>query len=310
MSLEQMLRENLDAAAEAIVVPPARRVPLESAGIGWARRVAFATAGATAVLALILVPALVVGPPPDDSETEPTGSVEDTAPDLLEETVPEIFSGPTTTLDGTTTAPDGDPRVIGETATGTHRFTVSAAQTGEDDMPTASLSVNATPADTPDDVIDEIMIGDASMFFWHSVTGSDGLCLLSSSEAETGDSVAVLVLLSPSLGCSEPYAYELIGEALTAKDISAPDIASLFVEAWQGVSVPAIETLATPEVAVRVADMAAPAEATFNSCEDLAAAGTGIVECTWETTGGTLVVAVSGNEPGPVVTDVGYGDGG
>ena len=130
MSLEQMLRENLDAAAEAIAVPPARRAPLESAGIGWARWVAFATAGAMAVLALILVPALVVGPPPDDSETEPTGSVEDTAPDLLEETVPEIFSGPTTTLDGTTTAPDGDPRVIGETATSSHRFTVSAAQTG------------------------------------------------------------------------------------------------------------------------------------------------------------------------------------
>ncbi|MGH8951660.1 MAG: hypothetical protein ACRDX9_09565 [Acidimicrobiia bacterium] len=310
MSLEQMLRENLDAAAEAIVVPPARRAPLESPGIGWARRLAFATAGAMAVLALILVPALVVGPPPDDPATEPTGPVQDTAPDLLEETVPETFSGPTTTLAGTTTALDGDPRVIGETATGAHRFTVSAAQTGEDDMPTASLSVNATPAETPDDVIDEIMVGDASMFFWHSVTGSDGLCLLSSSEAETGDSVAILVLLSPSLGCSEPYVYELTGETLTPKDISASDIADLFVEAWQSGSVPAIETLATPEAAGQVADMAAPAEATFNSCVDGAEAGRGIAECTWETTGGTLVVAVSGNEPAPVVTDVDYGDGG
>lgn len=310
MSLEQKLRENLDAAAEAIVVPPARRAPKETTGIGWARRVVFAAGGAVAVLALIIIPALLVGPPPDDAGTEPTGPVEDTTPDLLDQTVPETFSGPTTTLSATTVAPGGEPRVIGETATDTHRFTVSAVQTGGDDMPTATLALNATPTDAPDDVIDEVMIGDASTFFWHSVTGPDGLCFLSSSEDETGDSVALLVLLSPSLGCSEPYLYEFSGETLTAKDTSPPDVARLFVEAWQGGSVPAVEALATPEASVQAANLAAPAEATFNSCVGVTEDRPGTVECTWETTGATLVVLVSGIEPMPAVMDVTYSSGG
>ena len=309
MSLDQELRENLAAAAEAIVVPPARRAPMESQEVGWARRIVFAAAGAMAVLALIIVPALLVGPPPDDGGTEPTGPVEDTTPHLLDETVPEAFTGPEGPLPSTTAAPGGEPRIIGETATGTHRFTVSAVQTGEDDMPTATLTMNAAPRDARDDVIDELMIGDASMFFWHSVTGTDGLCLLSSSEAESGDSVAVLVLLSPSLGCSEPYLYELSGGTITAKEVSPPDVAHLFVEAWQSGLVPAIETLATPEASVQAADLGAPAEATFNSCVDVAEDGRGTMECTWETAGATLVVLVSGIEPMPAVMDVAYGPG-
>ena len=306
MSLDQELRENLDAAAEAIVVPPARRAPMEPQGVGWARRVVFAAASAFAVLALIIVPALVMGPPLDDVGTDPTGPVEDTTPDLLGETVPETFTGPETTSSSTTVAPGGEPRVIGETATGNHRFTVSAVQTGGDDMPTANLALSATPSEAADDVIDGVVIGDASMFFWHTVTGPDGLCLLSSSEAESGDSVAVLVLLSPSLGCSEPYIYELSGETITPKEVSPPDIANLFVEAWQSGSVPAIESLATAEASIRADDLAAPAEATFNSCVDVAEDGRGTVECTWETAGATLVVLVAGVEPMPAVIDVAY----
>lgn len=309
MSLEQKLRENLDAAAEAIVVPSARRAPQKTPGIGWARRLVFAAGGAIAVLALIIVPALLVGPPPEDAGTETTGPVEDAAPDLLDETVPETFSGPSTTPPATTVGPDEEPGVIGETMTDDHRFTVSAEQTGEDDMPTATLTLNATPTDAPDDVIDEVMIGDASIFFWHTVTGPEGLCLLSSTQTEAGVSVAVLVLLSPSLGCSEPYLYEMSGETLTAKDTSLPDVANLFVEAWQSGSVPAIEALATPEASAQAADLPAPAETTFNSCGAVAEEQ-GIVECTWETTGTTLVVRVSGIEPMPAVMDVAYSPGG
>jgi hypothetical protein len=72
------------------------------------------------------------------------------------------------------------------------------------------------------------------------------VCLLASWDDAGQDVVAAQVLLGPSLGCSDPYVFELCGGTLETRPAEAADVARMFVDAWRQGSEAAMEILATP----------------------------------------------------------------
>ncbi|MFF1546289.1 hypothetical protein [Streptomyces sp. NPDC058291] len=53
---------------------------------------------------------------------------------------------------------------------------------------------------------DRVTVGDVDGWFWYPLTGSGAVCRFSTSAAEPAP-IAVSLLLTPSLGCSEPAHY-------------------------------------------------------------------------------------------------------
>ena len=292
MSLEQLLRENLQAAATALEVPPAKRELIASEMKPWRQRIAFAGAGALAILALVLPVFLMSRPQPVDVEpTNPPGATTVPAPF----TAAEATAVPTTSAPSTT-ALGGDVFALGSTSTEGHLYTVTAEKSGDSEMPIATVTLAASG---PGGASSEVVVGDTSSFFWHSVSGEGGLCMLTATSAPEAESVGVQVLLSPSLGCSEPYFFSLTGEDLAPKEAEPEDVARLFFDAWTQGADPAIAVLATPEAANQAAAMTPTGQPAFSSCEG---AG-GSMYCTWEGVGPGYVVRVSNTESIPMVTE-------
>jgi hypothetical protein len=125
------------------------------------------------------------------------------------------------------------------------------------------------------------------------------VCLLASWDDAGQDIVAAQVLLGPSLGCSDPYVFELSGETLETRPAEAADVARMFVEAWRQGSEAAMEILATPEATAQSAGIEPPSVATFQRCEGAA----GSIYCSWQADDGEVVVRVSNVEPVPMVTE-------
>ncbi len=299
MSLEQKLRDNLGVAANSLVVPEARRMPVRSRGTGWRRRAGYAISGAVAALVLVIVPALLLGRP-EPSGVDPVTPVAGPATDTVVDTTAEQHVAPTASAPVTTIGFE-EESVLGEASTPTHLFTVKAGRTEETEPSTAVVTLGVSTLDG--ETVDQIVVGEPSGFFWHSVTEPGGLCLLSASATPDGASVGVQLLLSSSMGCSEPPLFELGGGSLRPKDTTPEDVARLFVEAWQQGATAAFAGLATPEAADQAAALPRPVEMGFSGCEGAA----GSVYCTWEGAGEALVVQVTSLEPMPVVEQVAIG---
>lgn len=292
MSLEQLLRENLQAAATALEVPPAKREPIAREAKPWRQRIAFAGAGALAILAL-LVPVFLMGRP-QPLDVEPTSPLSAT-------TLPAPFTAAEATAVPTTSAPPttavgSDVITLGSTSTEGHIYTVTAEKSDDGEMPMATVTVMASG---PGGASSEVVVGEASSFFWHSVTGEGGLCMLTATSGAEAESVGIQVLLSPSLGCSEPYFFSLTGEELAPQDAEPEDVARLFFDAWLQGADQAIVVLATPEAANQAAAMTPAGQAAFSACEGAA----GSLYCTWEAVGPEYVVRVSNTESIPMVTE-------
>ncbi|HWL48436.1 MAG TPA: RNA polymerase sigma factor [Acidimicrobiia bacterium] len=245
------------------------------------------------VLQALLVPIFLMGrPQPLDVEPpNPLGATTVPAPSIAAEpTVVPTTSAPPTT------AVTNEVAALGSTSTEEYLYTVAAEKTGDGEMPTANVTLTATGAGGSSS---EAAVGEESSFFWRSVTGEGGLCLLSATSAGGAESVGVQVLLSPSLGCSEPYFFSLTGEELAPKDAEHEDVARLFFDAWLQGADPAIAVLATPEAANQAAAMTPNGQPTFSSCEGAA----GSLYCTWEAAGPVYLVRVSSVEPIPMMTE-------
>jgi hypothetical protein len=294
MSLEQDLRDNLTAAAAALVVPPTKELSAPRTAPAWRRSLVFALTGVAVVLALA-IPIFLMTAPPED--VEPAGSVPSPSPTSTPTTGPATTTSPTTTptttAPTTTLIPDGTA-VIGGLDTGAYSYVI-LAERGDGEAPTATLTLVASSDGTE---VGRSIIGEAGSFFWHSVSGPGGVCSLTAREEGESEVVAGQLLLSPSLGCSDPYVFELSGNTLAARAAEAVDVATLFVEGWLHGSDLAMEALATPEAAVQAGGIE-PFDVVFQQCEGAA----GSLYCTWEGDGSSIVVRVSTVEALPRVTE-------
>jgi len=292
MRLEQQLHDNLEAAAQALIVPEPRRVPAPKPMPGRRRPLAFVGAGAVAALALIVIPALIINP------SQPTSTMLVPVPDT--ESEPTNPSVVTTIAPPSTAGADADEVILGESSIGDFRLVVSATiEEVETEPPVATVLMKAL--DSRDVLVDEVVIGEQGMFFWYPVSGPDGVCQLSPTPTPLGGKVGVQILLSASVGCTTPYVFEIDQSdgSLVSSEPSAEDVAWLFVEAWGLEAEQAMESLASLEAIEQAAAMPLQKVSIPGSCEGAA----GSTYCNWETEGGNLVVRVT-NGPTPLVVEV------
>ena len=112
---------------------------------------------------------------------------------------------------------DGDEREMAEARLGDFRVAVTATrEPDEDAIPTAS--VHLTVEEQVDGAwvhVDREPVGEPGGWFWYPLTGRGAVCLLT-----VGDTPArpteLSLLLSPSLGCSPTYRFELRAGQLVA----------------------------------------------------------------------------------------------
>lgn len=303
MSLEQQLREDLSTAADLLVVPPPRVAPSVRKRRQWPTRLAFAGAGALAALALIILPVILRSP---GDPSDPGAAV--APPVSPSDTSVSTFSAPSTSLPPATTlaSAEGPDAVLGETAADGFQVELVAEKTGDADMPTASLFLKTI--DEEGAPVSQVGVGDASGFFWHSVTAEQGVCMFTVLDSGTGVIVAVQPLLSASLGCSDPYLFEMIGGRLVPREPAPEDVARLFVEAWQGEAPRALGLLATPEAVDQAAEIGPPEGLVLRACEGAA----GTVYCSFAVLDrdGSLVVVAVASQPTPEVSRVTVQNGG
>ncbi|GAA1276801.1 hypothetical protein GCM10009609_44810 [Pseudonocardia aurantiaca] len=111
----------------------------------------------------------------------------------------------------------GDEREMAEARLGDFRVAVTATrEPDEDAIPTAS--VRLTVEEQVDGAwvhVDRELVGERGGWFWYPLTGRGAVCLLT-----VGDTPArrteLSLLLSPSLGCSPTYRFELRAGQLVA----------------------------------------------------------------------------------------------
>jgi hypothetical protein len=296
MSLEQKLRDNLEAAGRALIVPETKRAPLPKPARGWSHGLRFALAGAATVVVLA-VPALILlsgGTSPDDrgaSITPSTGDVESTGGDT---SLPPTSA----TLKPDTTIIVESQVVIDEITFGDYRLTLTASRLDEEEPPTATVSMRVTSKDDGE-IIDEAVVGSPAGFFWFTLTGSDAVCEFKSELAPEGAEVSVQLLLSPSLGCSEQYRFGLSAGELTPAPQSPDEVARQFVGAWEAGDQELMSELAEAQAMTQVEVVPVPVKPMFSHCEGAA----GSSYCTFEVSGGELVVRVR-NEPPGLVTEL------
>lgn len=284
MSLEQKLRDNLKVAARALEVPEPsiattpRMVPGRRNGVWFAL-------GAAAVVIVLAVPALLLSS--RGLEPETGGGLAGTSP---ESTVPPSLAPPTSTTPiSSTTVPNGPGVVLAETAAGDQRLVLRATRIAED-LPTAAITLEAVPAEGGAS-FGNLLVGVPGEFFWNTVTEEGAVCDFSTREAGEVTEVSVEILLSASMGCSDPFVFELVGKELTT-DVAPDGVARQFVAAWDHDLTDHMAELAEADALEDAAELSPPAEPMFSYCEGAA----GSTYCTFEVTGGELVIRVR-NEP-------------
>jgi hypothetical protein len=297
MSVEQKLRDNLKAAADALVVPQPKQAPLPGrSATSWWRGPGFALAGAAAVL-LLALPALILwsgggsSSEPGTPGTDPTTVVGSTA-------VPQTSSPTTTSPTTSTTVPDttGTTAIMDELTFNDHTLALVATLVDEQEPQTATVVLQATPIGGTEPS-DEIVVGTPAGFFWHTVTGEGALCEFSADQSVDGAQVTVQIDLSASMGCSEAYGFILEGDDLTP-DIDTPEgVAQQFVASWEAGDDETMADLADPVALRQAREMSTPIEPMFSYCEGAA----GSVYCTFEVVGGELVIRVRTEPPALVI---------
>jgi hypothetical protein len=307
MSVEEKLRDNLKAAADALVVPEPKPAPLPGrSATSWWRGPGFALAGAAAVLALAL-PALILwsgGGSSSESRTpgtDPTTMVDSTA-------VPETTTPTTTTLPTTSTTmqtPDtsGTTATLAELTFNDHTLTLVATLVDDEEPQTATVLLQVTPPGAPEPS-DEIVVGAPAGFLWHPVSGEGAVCEFSADETDDGVQVTVQILLSPSMGCSEAYGFVLVRDDLTP-DVASPEaLAQQFVFSWVAGDEETMSDLADPDALSQAREMSTPTEPLYSYCEGAA----GSVYCTFEVVGGEVVIRVQTEPPSRVIEVISFSD--
>lgn len=296
MSIEQKLRDNLEAAADALIVPEPRRSPAPTHAPHWRHGLRFALAGAAAVLALA-IPALILwsgGSPSYDVGAPTTDSPAVVGSTGQVTTLPE----PSTTPSTDTTTPVEERAALAEITVGDYELALTAERADEDevDPPTATVTLRATPVGA-DRATDEIVVGTYAGFFWHPVTGSEAVCEFSAEPTADGADVEVQILLSPSLGCSQPFEFVLTSGELSPGEQAPEDVALAFVSAWQAGDEELMSELSDPNATGQAGDLPRPIDPVYSYCEGAA----GSTYCTFEDNGGELVVRVRNEPPARVI---------
>ena len=299
MTLEQKLRDNLEAAADALVVPDAKKAPVASPRPSWRGGLGYAAAGAAAALALA-IPALLLwsGRAPTEEVGAPS-----TAPALTGTSIQGTVAPPTTPstiVAETSPGTDETSRAIGEITVGDFGLTLVARRIEEEEPPTATVILQVTRFGESEPS-GEAVVGDPAGFFWNTVVGAEAVCEFSATPTEQGADVVVGLLLSPSLGCSESFELELDSGRLSPSTGSAEDIARQFVTAWELGDEDTMIALSTPDAMRMARELPQPVEAEFSYCEGAA----GSLYCTWEVVGGEAIVRV-GTEPPNNVLEVSH----
>lgn len=276
MSIEQRIRHNLKAAAGELVVPDPMTVATKASPGRGRSGLWFAVAGVAAALALA-IPILAgwfSAPEPQPSATPATSS----------------------TVPGTTppsTSQNPAQETLGETTVGDFVLTLNADRVGSEKPPTATVTLVATPIEGGEPT-SQLTVGDAGGFFWHTVSGPDGVCGFVAGSIVAGTEIGVSILLSPSIGCSDIYRFTLdeTGELAPGPE-DAEAVTTLFVQAWVVGAEALLEALASPEVVDQVGQLPAPVNPVLDSCEGAA----GSLYCTFQDDAGHFIVRVSNMAP-------------
>ena len=297
MTLEQKLRDNLEAAAEALVVPDAKQARVASPVLSWRGGFGYAAAGAAAALALA-IPALLLwsGRAPSEEVGVPS-----TAPAITGTSSQGTLAPPTappTSVAATSPETDDTSTTIDEITVADFELALVAHRIDVEEPPTATVILQATRSGESE-FAGEAVVGDPASFFWNSVVGAEAVCELSATPTEQGANIVVRMLMSASMGCSEPFEFELVSGRLVPSAGSAEDIARQFIIAWKVDDEDAMTALSTPDAMRMVRELPTPLEAEFSYCEGAA----GSVYCTWEVVAGETVVRV-GTEPPSRVLEV------
>lgn len=293
MSIEQKLRDNLEAAADALIVPEPRRSPAPTHTPHWRHGLRFALAGAAAVLALA-IPALILwsgGSPSSDVGAPTTDSPAVVGSTGQVTTLPEPSTSPSTD----TATPAETQATLAEITVGDYELALTAERVDED-PPTATVTLQATPVGA-DRATDEIVVGTYAGFFWHPVTESEAVCEFAAEPTADGADVEVQILLSASLGCSQPFGFVLISGELSPGEQAPEDVALAFVSAWQAGDEELMSELADPDTTGLTADLPRPSDPVYSYCEGAA----GSTYCTFEDDSGELVVRVRNEPPARVI---------
>ena len=147
------------------------------------------------------------------------------------------------------------------------------------------------------EITDEAVVGSPGGFFWFTLTGSEAVCEFRSELNPDGAAeVSVQLLLSPSLGCSDPYPFALSAGELTPAPQSPDEVARQFVAAWEAGDQEMMSVLADSQAMAQTEVVPVPVKPMFSYCEGAA----GSTYCTFEVSGGELVVRVRNEPPGRV----------
>lgn len=290
MKLEQRLRDNLKTAAQALKVPEPDRAPMR---VEPSRRHRMWLAlGAAAAVLVLAVPALLLSSRGVDPETGGT-----TAATSPASTVPSTLAPSTapSSTPGTTVVTD-DGLVLGETTAGDNRLVVRASRIDED-PPTAVITLEVIPTGETGPA-GEMLVGVPGEFFWNDVIAEGAVCDFSTQEVDGVTEVSVQIVQSASLGCSEPFVFQMIGKELTSSG-DPDEAARQFVAAWDHDLSEHMAELAEPAALEQAGDIDLPANPVYSYCEGAA----GSTYCTFEIAGGELVIRVR-NEPPVLVTEV------
>jgi hypothetical protein len=295
VSLEQKLRDNLEAAANGLVVPDPNQAPLPSEKRRWGHGLGFALAGAAAVVALA-IPALVLWSGDSRSEGSAPASADPEPARTSESTRPSTTS--TTLGRDETTLPAVPRETMAAMTAADHELALVVDRVDDEEPPTATVTLQVTPLGESEPT-DEKVVGAPGAFFWFTVTGADAVCDFTAEPTPDGAEVTVEILLSASLGCSEVYVFELNAGELSASPGSPDALARQFVTAWQNGDRETMGELADSEVMDVIADVSSPKEPMFSYCEGAA----GSLYCTFEDVDRELVIRVA-TEPPSAVTEV------
>ncbi|MGH8927944.1 MAG: hypothetical protein ACRDWH_06305, partial [Acidimicrobiia bacterium] len=107
--------------------------------------------------------------------------------------------------------PENDERVIAIATEGGFDFQLVVEKASEGPPPTATVTLTVYENGS---IIDQALVDQPGSFFWFPLTGPEATCSFLT-RADTGDIVIdVQLLLSPSLGCSDPIGFVLSGDTL------------------------------------------------------------------------------------------------
>ena len=306
MRVEEKLRDNLKAAADALVVPEPKTAPLPGrSATSWWRGPGFALAGAAAVLALALPALILWSGGGSSSETGTPATDPSTMVDSIDVSPTSSPTTTPTTTSTTTQAPDpgGTTVTLDELTINSHILSLLATLADDEEMPTATVLLQVTPPGGVEPS-DEIVVGTPAGFFWHPVSGEGAVCEFSADETDNGVEVTVQILVTPSIGCSEAYGFVLDGEDLTP-DIETPEgVAQQFVVSWVAGDEETMSDLADPGALSQAREMSTPAEPLYSYCEGAA----GSVYCTFEVVRGELVIRVQTEPPSRVIEVISFSD--